>query len=181
MNWIRCIIGVGTSNGNCKLYDIRSNKSIYIKEHQYGLPVIDVTFHDNNSTRHVLSTDKKVIKIWERNEPNIGRILTNIETPSDINGLHCVSDQRGQSGLIMLASEQSRMMTYFIPQLGPAPRWCSFLEGLTEELEETTSSQVCCCGMGWVLQSVTIGFITTNYRFYNYLHAKLCLVNGTYN
>ena len=26
--------------------------------------------------------------------------------------------------------------SYFIPSLGPAPRWCSFLEGLTEEMEE---------------------------------------------
>lgn len=28
------------------------------------------------------------------------------------------------------------MTTYYIPQLGPAPRWCSFLENLTEEMEE---------------------------------------------
>lgn len=25
---------------------------------------------------------------------------------------------------------------FFVPSLGPAPKWCSFLEGLTEELEE---------------------------------------------
>ena len=42
----------------------------------------------------------------------------------------------------MLAGEQSRMMMYFVPQLGPAPRWCSFLEGLTEELEETAGQNV---------------------------------------
>lgn len=42
----------------------------------------------------------------------------------------------------MLAGEQSRMMLYFVPQLGPAPRWCSFLEGLTEELEETAGQNV---------------------------------------
>ena len=28
---------------------------------------------------------------------------------------------------------------YFVPSLGPAPRWCSFLEGLTEELEESAA------------------------------------------
>ena len=28
---------------------------------------------------------------------------------------------------------------YFVPELGPAPRWCSFLEGLTEELEESAA------------------------------------------
>mmetsp|Transcript_956 Transcript_956/g.3642 ORF Transcript_956/g.3642 Transcript_956/m.3642 type:complete len:181 (-) Transcript_956:810-1352(-) len=29
-----------------------------------------------------------------------------------------------------------KIQAYFVPTLGPAPRWCSFLEGLTEELEE---------------------------------------------
>ena len=28
---------------------------------------------------------------------------------------------------------------YFVPSLGPAPRWCAFLEGLTEELEESAA------------------------------------------
>lgn len=28
---------------------------------------------------------------------------------------------------------------FFVPSLGPAPRWCSFLEGLTEELEENAT------------------------------------------
>lgn len=128
-------LGVGTSNGNCILYDIRSSKPLYCKEHQYGYPVFDINFHKDS--KHVISTDKKIMKIWERNGDSIGKILTNIETPTDINMTHIVSDQRGQSGLIMLAGEQSKIMTYFIPQLGPAPRWCSFLESLTEELEES--------------------------------------------
>jgi ribosome biogenesis protein ENP2 len=34
------------------------------------------------------------------------------------------------------------MNTYYIPQLGPAPRWCSFLENLTEELEDQTTRTV---------------------------------------
>ena len=28
------------------------------------------------------------------------------------------------------------MRAYFVPALGPAPKWCSFLESLTEEMEE---------------------------------------------
>ena len=36
----------------------------------------------------------------------------------------------------MAACEQSKLESYFIPALGPAPSWCSFLENLTEELEE---------------------------------------------
>ena len=46
------------------------------------------------------------------------------------------------SGLIMFATEQPRMHVYFVPALGPAPKWCSFLDSLTEELEETKRSEV---------------------------------------
>jgi len=133
-------LGVGTSNGNCILYDIRSSKPIYTKEHQYEVPIVNITFH--NSSRHVVSTDKKIVKIWERDGGNQGKILTNIETPADINDIHIIEDKRGESGLIMIAGEQSRVMTFFVPRLGPAPRWCSFLENLTEELEETSGQTV---------------------------------------
>lgn len=34
------------------------------------------------------------------------------------------------------------LQAHFIPSLGPAPRWCSFLEGLTEELEENVQPTV---------------------------------------
>ena len=34
------------------------------------------------------------------------------------------------------------MCTYFIPQLGPAPRWASFLENITEEMEDQTTRSV---------------------------------------
>jgi ribosome biogenesis protein ENP2 len=133
-------LAVGTSTGNCLLYDIRSKYPLYTKEHQYGLPIVDITFH--NSSRHIISTDKKLVKIWERDSPTQGKILTNIETPVDINAIHCVEDRRGETGLIFAAGEQPQLMSYFIPQLGPAPRWCSFLEGLTEELEESTTTNV---------------------------------------
>lgn len=39
----------------------------------------------------------------------------------------------------MLANEGIQMNTYYVPQLGPAPRWCSFLENITEELEDQTT------------------------------------------
>lgn len=129
---------MGTTQGNCLLYDIRSNTPMYTKEHQYGLPILDIDFHDSG---HILSTDKKVIKIWQRahsaGEPQ-GKILTNIETPCDINTVTVVKDTRGKSGVLFVAGEQPKIMSYFLPQLGPAPRWCSFLESLTEELEETS-------------------------------------------
>jgi hypothetical protein len=36
----------------------------------------------------------------------------------------------------MVGCDAPKIQAYFIPSLGPAPRWCHFLEGLTEELEE---------------------------------------------
>jgi ribosome biogenesis protein ENP2 len=137
-------LAAGTSTGHVVLYDIRSRHPMYTKEHQYGTSIIDLAYHHNpinSSESYILSTDKKVMKIWNRKDSNMGQILTNIEPPSNINSVCTVSDVDGRkSGLVFLAGEQSRVMSYFIPQLGPAPKWCSFLEGLTEELEESNSS-----------------------------------------
>merc|ERR1719188_2654879 len=35
-----------------------------------------------------------------------------------------------------------RLQVHYLPALGPAPRWCSFLDTITEELEETSSVDV---------------------------------------
>ena len=60
-------------------------------------------------------------------------------TPSaDINHLHHVPG----SGLLMLTNEGIQMNAYYIPQLGPAPRWCSFLDNITEEMEDQTGRNV---------------------------------------
>lgn len=40
------------------------------------------------------------------------------------------------TGLMFFANEHTKMQTYYIPSLGPAPKWCGFLDNLTEELEE---------------------------------------------
>ncbi|WRX23240.1 hypothetical protein QQP08_015727 [Theobroma cacao] len=37
---------------------------------------------------------------------------------------------------MLLALDSSQIPAYFIPALGPVPKWCSSLESLTEELEE---------------------------------------------
>ena len=46
------------------LYDIRSDKPLLIKDHQYGLPINGLSFQDD--TNMVLSTDSKILKIWNR-------------------------------------------------------------------------------------------------------------------
>ena len=44
--------------------------------------------------------------------------------------------------MLMMANEGIQMTSYYIPQLGPAPRWCTFLDNITEELEEQTVRNV---------------------------------------
>lgn len=35
-----------------------------------------------------------------------------------------------------MATESPKIQSYFIPDLGPAPKWCSYLDNITDELEE---------------------------------------------
>ncbi|XP_067007575.2 nucleolar protein 10 isoform X2 [Anabrus simplex] len=86
-------LGVGTATGQVLLYDIRSNKPFLLKDHMYGLPILDVDFHDAQDL--VLSMDSSIVKIWEKNT-----------------------------------------------SMGPAPKWCGFLDTLTEELEESKTETV---------------------------------------
>ncbi|CCL99104.1 uncharacterized protein FIBRA_01118 [Fibroporia radiculosa] len=128
---------IGASSGHTLLYDIRSTRPMAIKDQGYGLPVQNVIWIEGGGRMAgdglVLSADKKVIKIWDRTSPEAN--FASITPAQDINDVHHVPD----SGLLMLANEGIQMTTYFIPQLGPAPRWCSFLENLTEEMEDQTA------------------------------------------
>ncbi|KAA1476578.1 hypothetical protein DENSPDRAFT_867342 [Dentipellis sp. KUC8613] len=125
---------VGTSTGHTLLYDIRSPRPFASKDQGYGLPVKKVLWVEGGSRMAgdglVLSADKKVVKIWDRNSPAAN--FTALTPAYDLNDIHHVPG----SGLLMTANEGIQMTTYYIPQLGPAPRWASFLENLTEEMEE---------------------------------------------
>jgi len=61
-----------------------------------------------------------------------GKLYTSIEAQHDFNDL-CVIPN---TGMLLMANETIKMQTYYIPNLGPAPYWCNFLDNLTEELEE---------------------------------------------
>uniref|UniRef100_A0A8C0AL39 Nucleolar protein 10 n=1 Tax=Bos mutus grunniens TaxID=30521 RepID=A0A8C0AL39_BOSMU len=67
-----------------------------------------------------------------------GKIFTSLEPEHDLNDV-CLYPS---SGMLLTASEAPKMGIYYIPVLGPAPRWCSFLDNLTEELEENPESTV---------------------------------------
>lgn len=130
-------LAVGTSTGHTLLYDIRSPKPYATKDQGYGLPIKRVQWIEGASSRmagdnYLYSADKKVLKVWDRESPETN--FASITTPTDINDVCHIPG----SGLFMLANEGIHMTSYYIPQLGPAPKWCSFLDNLTEEMEDQT-------------------------------------------
>ncbi|KAJ7234644.1 hypothetical protein B0H12DRAFT_1204736 [Mycena haematopus] len=131
---------IGTSTGHTLLYDIRAAQPFALKDQGYGLPVKNVAWIEGGSRMAgdgmVLSADRKVIKIWDRNSPSTN--FAAITPAADLNHIHHVPG----SGLLMTANEGIQMATYYIPQLGPAPRWASFLENITEEMEDLTTRSV---------------------------------------
>ena len=126
-------LGVGTSSGHVLLYDIRNNRPYIVKDHYYDLPVHSLEFNKSNNI--VISSDKRSVKLWNEHS---GEPVTAVEASACINDLHVVDG----SGLFFLANDSPKVFTYFIPMLGPAPRWCSFLDNLTEELEENPIQEI---------------------------------------
>mmetsp|Transcript_9703 Transcript_9703/g.41615 ORF Transcript_9703/g.41615 Transcript_9703/m.41615 type:complete len:552 (+) Transcript_9703:836-2491(+) len=122
---------VGTGSGQVLVYDIRSSKPYAIKEQGYGLPIRSAKMHRDGE--HVISCDAKSIKAWSRSETS--KNLFAVEPKTDVNHLCLV----GGSGLVIAAAETSRVLSYYVPALGLAPKWCSFLDNFTEELEEGSS------------------------------------------
>lgn len=83
-----------------------------------------------------------------------GKAVTNIEPTGAVNDFSLVAEKKAgvdlatgrgsgdttESGVILVAGEQPRMMAFYVPQIGVAPYWCSFIDSLTEELEESESA-----------------------------------------
>ena len=106
---------------------------IYTLNHHYRLPIKAIKFHQ--SSRKLLTADKKIIKIFNSAD---GSLFTNIEPKATVNDVELCGD----SGLIFAPLEQEKIGTYFIPEMGSAPKWCAFLENLTEEMEESNSTSL---------------------------------------
>ena len=127
---------VGTSGGLCCLYDLRQAAPLHTKAHPYRTPVLHASFH-RGPGKVVISADAQQVRLWAREG---GAHLTTIEPPARLNALTLTSDAPGavgsaDSGLLLGACEQDRMLAYYVPALGPAPRWASFLDALTEEVD----------------------------------------------
>ena len=127
---------VGCSDGMIYIYDLRSPVPILTKDHGYGYPVQNLEFlNDVNSKRFqstdpkVMSSDKRIIKLWDESS---GDPWTSVEPAVDINCVAWCPD----SGMFLTANEGPQQHAFLIPQLGPAPKWCSFLDNIIEEMAE---------------------------------------------
>lgn len=128
---------LGLSNGNVVIYDVRSSKPLQVKSHRSDLPIMDLHYtYCNDFGRDVLVTaDRQSIKIWNELSENTDGgtgLLATINSDFPISSI-CTYPA---SGLVMATGDQSRVGMYYAPMLGVAPSWCSFLDSITEELEE---------------------------------------------
>ncbi|TKA67058.1 hypothetical protein B0A55_10411 [Friedmanniomyces simplex] len=132
-------LATGGSTGIVHTYDLRLPMPLMRKDHGYDYPIQTLKYltpssrssSSNSSDNLILSADKRAIKLWNSEK---GDHWTMIEPAVDINCVEWVPD----SGMLLTANEGRQQHAFFIPQLGPAPRWCAFLENLVEEMAEDT-------------------------------------------
>lgn len=124
-------IAVGSQTGKVLVYDIRYPLPITSLQFQYRKPIVAIK-HRNDK---VFIADKKILKVYDE---KTYKLNTFIEPKYEINDVTPYPD----SGLLFMALENAKVGAYFVPSLGIAPKWCSFLENMTEELEETVNDTV---------------------------------------
>lgn len=128
-------LATGTSTGMVQIFDLRRPVPLLKKDQGYGYAIKNLIHLETSShEKKILSADKKIIKIWDE---ETGDPWTSIEPIVDLNH---VAHVKG-SGMLLTANEGKQMHSFFIPQLGPAPRWCSFLDNMVEEMAEETQTE----------------------------------------
>ncbi len=124
-------VTVGSQTGKVLVYDIRYPLPVTSLQFQYRKPIVSIK-HQND---RLFIADKKILKIYDEKSYKLQAF---IEPKHEINDVGLYPG----SGLVFLALESTKIGTYFVPSLGIAPKWCSFLENMTEELEETINDTV---------------------------------------
>jgi ribosome biogenesis protein ENP2 len=128
-------LATGSSEGLIQIFDLRRPVPILRKDQGYGYP-IKTLMHMTTSSQEkkILSADKRIIKLWDEVD---GKAWTSVEPAVDINSVAWCK----QSGMILTANEGKQQHAFFIPQLGPAPKWCSFLDNMVEEMAEEAPAE----------------------------------------
>ncbi len=139
-------LAVGTNTGHVLLYDLRMDRPYQTKDQGFGLPIKKLMWPGDKAAANtggsgprtrseaegkVLSADAKVIKIWDKDS---GDNLVSVTPPSAATDINDVAHYPG-TGLLMAAVEGTQMAAWYVPALGPAPRWCSYIDTLTDEMD----------------------------------------------
>lgn len=124
-------LGVGTQSGHVMVFDIRARQPLIVKDHLNQFPIKQIDF--NSSQNAVYSMDTGIFKVWDETS---GKQKAYIETESSFNDFCTIPN----TGMFFFAQEDVKMLTYYIPDMGPAPRWCAFLDNLTEEIESEVTT-----------------------------------------
>lgn len=120
----------GTSQGVCSVFDLRRPVPLLRKEQGFGFGIQNIIHLKTASQeRKILSSDKKIIKIWDE---TTGEPWTSIEPITDLNFVQWVKD----TGTLVTANEGKQQHVFHIPALGSAPKWCGFLDNMVEEMTE---------------------------------------------
>jgi ribosome biogenesis protein ENP2 len=131
-------LATGSSTGIVHTYDLRSPVPLLKKDQGYDYPIQTLKYltpsagraaPSGSSENLIMSADKRAIKIWDAAN---GNHWTSVEPAVDLNHVEWVPD----SGMLLTANEGRQQHAFFIPQLGPAPKWCAFLDNLVEEMAE---------------------------------------------
>ncbi|GJN29786.1 hypothetical protein PR202_gb18040 [Eleusine coracana subsp. coracana] len=129
------LIAVGSSTGksmaSVSIYDLRMSSPLRVKDHMYGSPILNIKWHQtlNSTEPKLITADKHIVRVWD---PNTGNNMTSIEPDGGAINDVCIFQN---SGLMLLALDNSQIPAHFIPALGPAPKWCSHLDNLTQRAE----------------------------------------------
>ncbi|GAM89784.1 hypothetical protein ANO11243_078230 [Dothideomycetidae sp. 11243] len=123
-------IATGTSTGLVSIYDLRSPVPLLQREQGYEEPIQNLRFLESSlASEKIMTADKRTIKIWDT---ETGDPWASVEPAVNLNHVEWVP----KTGMFLTANEGRQQHSFFIPQLGPAPKWCAFLDNLVEEMAE---------------------------------------------
>jgi len=159
-------MAAGTAGGLVALYDVRSSKPLHVKEHKHGMPIHTVKFHpdsgcvlssdeklikiwkyrssgelvNNHTLEDSFGDNASASDHFGTSKKGLGAVVANVESSGKFSNFIMGGDEKdpggNKSGLLLCTTDQPKLEAYYIPKVGLAPSWCSFLENITEELEE---------------------------------------------
>lgn len=119
-------IACGLDTGLVRGYDVRSSRVLFQRDHRNDFPVVGLHFVSKSV---IASADNKSVKIWD---VATDTLVGFVESRDKLNGLTFWPN----SGLFFTPCDAPRVGTYFAPGVGPAPKWCSFLDTVADELNQ---------------------------------------------